>query len=296
MDLWQLEIFVTVIDKKSFSKASETVNLSQPTVSSHIKELEAHFNCRLLDRLGKVTEPTKAGQLLYRYAKKLLSLRDHTESAMLDFLGNSKGKLLIGGSTIPTGYILPRIIGGFTKKYPEVSVSISAGDTSQIIQHVISGEIETGIVGARVNDPRIQQEILVHDQMKLIVPQDHKWANKQSINCSSLLKERLIAREGGSGTWQSVLKSLDSAGFHSSDLKTCITMGSSIAVIQGIINHIGISILSTIAVEDELKKGRLKALSVKGIDLDRHFFLTVSQKRTLSPICKKFIDFAKARI
>ncbi len=293
MDLWQLQIFTTVVEKKSFSKASESINLSQPTVSSHIKELEAHFNCQLLDRLGKVTEPTRAGRLLYRYAKELLVLRDHTESAMLDFLGNAKGRLTIGGSTIPAGYIIPRIIGTFTKEYPDVSVSISAGDTAQIIKRVIKGEIEVGIVGAKVNDPKINQEKLIQDEMKLIVPEAHKWAENGTIDCAALFEEPFIAREEGSGTWQSILKSMDAAGFNSRELNTCITMGNSISVIQGILNHVGISILSTIAVEDDLKKGRLKAVSVKDVDLNRHFFLTTSEKRTLSPICSKFIEFAK---
>jgi DNA-binding transcriptional LysR family regulator len=293
MDLWQLKIFVSVVEKKSFSKASESINLSQPTVSSHIKELEAHFKCTLLDRLGKTTEPTRAGRILYQYSKELLMLRDQTESAMLDFLGNAKGKLFIGGSTIPSGYILPRIIGAFTSEFPDVFISISAGDTAQIIQKVISGEIEIGIVGAKENDPKIQQEKLLHDEMKLVVPADHKWARKSAIDCVTLFEEPFIVREKGSGTWQSILKSMDLAGFRSSELKTCITMGSSISVIQGILNHVGISILSTIAVEDDLKKGRLKALSINDVDLSQYFFLTTSTKRALSPICKKFITFAK---
>ena len=108
MDLWQLHIFASVVEKKSFSKASETINLSQPTVSTHIKELEEHFQCRLLDRLGKVTEPTRAGLILYDYAKKILALRDEAQTAMLDFLGQTKGSLVVGGSTIPAGYIFPQ--------------------------------------------------------------------------------------------------------------------------------------------------------------------------------------------
>ena len=126
MDLWQLQIFVSVVENKSFSKASYAINLSQPTVSSHIKELEDYFQCRLLDRLGKSTETTKAGEILYKYSKKLLSLRDQAESALHDFLGRTKGDLFIGGSTIPSGYILPRLIGPFSKQFPEISIELTA--------------------------------------------------------------------------------------------------------------------------------------------------------------------------
>ncbi len=92
MDLWQLKIFVTVVQEKSFSKASDIIHLSQPTVSSHIKELEKHFQCRLLDRLGKKTEPTRAGWILYDHARKLLALKDTTESVMQEFVGCTRGR------------------------------------------------------------------------------------------------------------------------------------------------------------------------------------------------------------
>lgn len=292
-DLWQLHIFVSVVEKKSFSKASKTINLSQPTVSTHIKELEEHFQCRLLDRLGKVTEPTRAGLILYDYAKKLLALREETQTAMLDFLGQTKGSLIIGGSTIPAGYIFPRLIGAFKKAYPDVSVFLSAGDTSQITQAVKNGKLELGVVGARSSDPAIVQEKLVKDEMKLIVPADHEWADRQAVKCGELFSQPFIAREMGSGTWQSILTSLDQAGFNSGRLAPGVTMGNSVSVIQGILSGVGISILSTMAVAEEIRTNRLRALSVEGLDLSRYFYLTLSRKRSQSPICRKFVAFAK---
>lgn len=293
MDLWQLYIFVSVVENKSFSKASKAINLSQPTVSNHIKELEDYFQCRLLDRLGKITEPTKAGVILYRYSKELLALRDQAESAMYNFLGKTKGNLFIGGSTIPSGYIIPKLLGPFSKQFPDINLELTAGDTLQIIQEIKKGKIEIGIVGAKTNDPLIKQERLVADEMKLIVPLNHKWADKTSIDCSKLFEEKFIAREKGSGTWQSILKSMDNAGFNSQKLNIRVTMGNTISVIQGILNHVGVSILSTIAVQDDINTGRLKALSVTGLDLNRFFYLTLAKKRTLSPICKKFIEFTR---
>ena len=293
MDLWQLNIFVAVVENKSFSRASEAINLSQPTVSSHIKELEDYFKCQLLDRLGKITEPTKAGEILYQQAKKILSLKDQTETAMHDFLGRTKGSLALGGSTIPSGYILPRIIGPFSKEFPDIHIDIFSGDTFQIVEQIKKGSIEVGLVGAKTDDPRISQEKFTADEMRLIVPADHKWADKTVVGLPELLKETFIAREKGSGTWQSILKSMARAGFDPKTLNAPVTMGNTVSVIQGILHHVGISILSTIAVRDDINNGRLKALSVKGLDLNRFFYLTISPKRSLSPICKKFIEFAR---
>mgnify|MGYP000318200270 FL=1 len=116
MDLWHLKVFQKVIDHKGFSNAAKVVNLTQPTISSHIKELENHYGCRLVDRLGKQALPTKAGELLYDYTAKLLLLFEETETAMAQFLGNISGRLNIGGSTIPGNYLLTHKIGHFLKK------------------------------------------------------------------------------------------------------------------------------------------------------------------------------------
>jgi len=290
MDLWQLHIFVSVIENKSFSKASLAINLSQPTVSSHIKELEDYFKCRLLDRLGKVTEATHAGEILYKYAKELLALRDQAESTIHDFTGRLKGKLSIGGSTIPSGYIIPKLIRPFSEQFDEVSIELAVGDTLQIVEMIKKKEIEVGIVGAQIFDKEIKQTQLVADEMKLIVPSNHKWAKRKFIESAELFEEKFIAREKGSGTWKSILKSIEDAGFDPKKLKTRITMGNTISVIQGILNQVGISILSTIAVQDDIDKGHLKALPVKDLELNRFFYLTTSNKRTLSPICQKFIE------
>ncbi len=293
MDLWQLHIFVSVVEQKSFSRASEQIHLSQPTVSTHIKELEAHFQCRLLDRLGKVTEPTRAGELLYDYAKRMLALKQETQSAMLDFLGHTKGQLILGGSSIPAGYILPKMMGGFKDAFPDVSILLNVGDTGQITQAVKHGELELGVVGAKSDDPDIVQEKLVGDEMKLVVPAGHEWARKTGVTCKQFLSQPYIAREQGSGTWKTILASMEKAGVDVSRLEPAVTMGNSVSVIQGILNNVGISILSTIAVADELASGRLVALSVTDLDLSRSFYLTLSRKRTRSPICEKFIEFAR---
>ena len=293
MDLWQLHIFVSVVEHKSFSKASESINLSQPTVSTHIKELEEHFKCRLLDRLGKVTEPTRAGLILYDYARQLLALRDRAQATMFDYLGQTKGELLIGGSTIPSGYIIPRLMGGFKAAYPDVAISLVTGDTSQITDQVKAGKLELGVVGAKTEDPALEQTELIKDEMKLIVPQGHPWAGRSSIPCDQIFTQPFIVREKGSGTWRSILKSIGEAGFSPKELKSTVTMGNSVAVIQGVLAGVGISILSTVAVEAELKTRRLSALSVEGLDLTRFFYLTLSSRRSRSPICDKFLAFTQ---
>jgi DNA-binding transcriptional LysR family regulator len=293
MDLWQLKVFTSVVKEKSFSRAGENIFLSQPTVSSHIKDLEAHFGCRLIDRLGREAVPTKAGELLYEHAQKMLQLKEETEVAVSHFLGHARGHLTIGGSTIPAGYIIPRIIGPFNRQYPEISLSVLTRDSTKIIEKVLKGDAEVGVVGARAKSPQIQQEKILRDDMKLIVPAGHPWANLKKINHNRLSTVPFLARAKGSGTWEAITRSMKKAGMHPDQLTIIATLGSTAAVVQAILNHAGVSILSPIAVADEIHHKRLFAIEIEGLNLTRHFFLTTHGKRTCSPLARLFIQFIK---
>ncbi len=243
MDLWQLKIFCKVVDLKSFSKAGDAVYLSQPTVSSHIKDLEEHFECKLLDRLGKEVLPTKAGELLYRYALKMITLKDETESALSVFRGVVKGKLKIGASTIPGGYLLPKLTGPFIQKYPEVSVSLKISDSENTIQQILSDHIEFGIVGTESASRNIIQERLMDDTLAILIPSGHKWNRKPEISFQELINEPFIIREEGSGTLRSIKKSFREANLSIRKLNIVAEMGNTAAVIQGIKHNMGISII-----------------------------------------------------
>lgn len=296
MDLWQLKIFCKVVELGSFSKAGQTIYLSQPTVSSHIKDLEDHFGCRLIDRLSKEAVPTKAGELLYGYARKMLRLSEETEAALAEFVGKIKGHLSIGGSTIPGGYLLPRIIGAFAKQYPDVTISLVVADTAKIISEIAAGYLELGVVGAKSGEKKISQEILIQDQLGLIVPADHPWAGKKSVPLAALRDELFIVRERGSGTLASIQLSLARQGYRIEDFRIVAELGSTEAIRQGIKHNVGVSILSTLAVAEDLKAGSLKSLAVEGLNLKRSFYLTRHRHRSLSPLSRLFVAFLREQL
>jgi DNA-binding transcriptional LysR family regulator len=296
MDLWQLNIFCKVIELKSFSKAGEAIHLSQPTISSHIKDLEDHFGCRLIDRLSKEAIATKAGELLYAYARRILALRDETETALAEFKGKIKGRLVIGGSTIPGTYLMPQLIGEFKKHYPDVIISLIIGDTEHIINDILEGRLELGVVGARAESNKIVQEKLIDDDLRLIVPASHAWAGKNQVSLTMLFKEPFIVRERGSGTLKSLKQSLLSQGHSIEDLNVVAELGSTQAICQGIKTETGVSILSTLAVSDDLKAGKLVALDVAGLNLKRNFYLTWHKYRSSSPLSQAFVKFLNTQL
>ena len=296
MDLWQLNIFCKVIELKSFSKAGKAIHLSQPTISSHIKDLEAHFDCRLIDRLSKEATPTKAGELLYDYAKRMLALRDETETALAEYNGKIRGRLVIGGSTIPGTYLMPQLIGDFKKKYPDVIVSLVIGDTDHIIESILNGSLELGIVGAKAETQKIIQKKLIEDEMRLIVPADHRWAGKKRVSLKRLVSEPFILRERGSGTLKSLHQSLIGLGHSIESLKVIAELGSTQAICQGIKSGAGVSIISTLAVAEDLAAGKFSALEVEGLDLKRNFYLTRHRYRSPSPLSEAFVRFLEKKL
>jgi DNA-binding transcriptional LysR family regulator len=293
MDLWRLHIFCKVVELRSFSKAASSVYLSQPTVSSHIKDLEDHFECKLIDRLGREVAPTKAGELLYGYAAKMIALKENCERALAEFQGKVRGHLTIGGSTIPGGYILPPLLGKFKQAYPEVTVTLIESDTAGIIQDTLEGRVELGIVGAKAREIQLAQEKVMDDKMCLIVPKGHKWAAAGHVRLEELIKEPFIMREPGSGTRKSIEQVLDKSGHWSGQLNVVAEMGSTEAVRQAIKAGVGVSILSECAVGDELAAGSLKKVGINGISFQRAFYLIVHKHRTQSPLCHALVKFLK---
>jgi len=296
MNLWQLHIFCRVVECKSFSKAAEAVHLSQPTVSSHIKDLEEHFKCLLIDRLSKEAAPTAAGRLLYGYARRMLALRAEAETALAQHQGKMQGSIVIGGSTIPGGYLLPRAIGKFKLRYPQIRPALIVADTQRIIAGVVEGTIEVGVVGAESRDKRILQEHLIADQLRLIVPVNHPWSGVKAVLLEQLLSEPFIVRERGSGTLKSIQESLGRQGRSIEELNIVAEMGSTEAVRQAIRDGIGVSILSTLAVSEDLESGALKALSIEGLNLTRGLYITRHRQRSLSPLAAAFEEFLKKNL
>ena len=296
MDLWQLNIFCKVIELKSFSKAGKAIRLSQPTISSHIKDLEDHFDCRLIDRLSKEAVPTKAGELLYDYAKRMLALRDETETALAEYNGKIRGRLVIGGSTIPGTYLMPQLVADFKKKYPDVIVSLVIGDTDHIIESILNGNLELGIVGAKAETKKITQKKLIEDEMRLIVPVGHRWAGEKRVSLKRLVSEPFILRERGSGTLKSLDQSLSGCGPSIEDLNVVAELGSTQAICQGIKTGAGVSVISTLAAAEDLQMGKLNALEVDGLDLKRNFYLTRHRYRSPSPLSEAFVQFLKEKL
>ncbi|MDQ7784056.1 MAG: selenium metabolism-associated LysR family transcriptional regulator [Desulfomonilaceae bacterium] len=290
MDMRRLEVFCKVVELKSFTGAAKALSLSQPTVSEHIRTLEEIVNERLLDRLGREVLATPAGKVFYQYARNIVRMRDEAVQALEQFKGNLAGRLVLGASTIPGTYMLPRIIGDFKSTHPAIQITLRIADTALIVEQVLDGDLEAGFIGSKWSDRRLVMEEIFTDELVLAVYPEHPWASRKRIKRTDLEGEPFILRERGSGTRMVMERILDEHGFDVSRLSVVAEMGSTEAVRQGIKSKIGISILSRNAAADDIDHGLLAAVDIERIRFTRPLYLIQRRNRQMSPLCAAFLE------
>ncbi len=291
MDIRALEVFCKIVELKSFSKAAEAVYLTQPTVSGHIKGLEEFVGLKLLDRLGREVVPTKAGELLYGYAKQVLALRNQAIQALEKYKGSLKGHLMIGGSNIPGEYVLPPLLARFKARYPEISITLRIADSREIARGVLEGTYELGAVGAKFDDGQLVYLKLWEDELVLALPAEHAWAAKSAVHLAELSGQPMILREVGSGSRKVMEEALRSAGVDPGALTVVAELGSTEAIRQAVKSGAGLSVISLRAIREDLERGTLRTVTLEGARLTRDFYLIYHKNRSRSPLCETFITF-----
>ncbi|MFQ5847223.1 MAG: selenium metabolism-associated LysR family transcriptional regulator [Candidatus Methylomirabilales bacterium] len=291
MDIRALEVFCWIVELKSFSKAAEAVYLTQPTVSGHIKGLEEFVGLKLLDRLGREVVPTKAGELLYGYARQVLALRSQAIQALEEYKGSLKGQLVIGGSNIPGEYVLPALLARFKTRYPDVSISLKIADSRQVARGVLEGAYELGAVGAKFDDGQLVYLKLWEDELVLALPADHAWANRRAVAIGDLSGQPLILREVGSGSRKVLEDALRVAGISAGALTVVAELGSTEAIRQALKSGAGISVISLRAIQEDLDRGTLRTVPLEGVRLTRDFYLIYHKNRSRSPLSETFVTF-----
>jgi DNA-binding transcriptional LysR family regulator len=294
MDLRQLEIFVKVAELKSFSKAAQALRLTQPTVSEHIRTLEQELGVRLLDRLGRGAEATRAGQLLLSHATRMLQLQRETLQAMDSFQGRLAGDLHVAASTIPGEYVLPSLIGRFKEKFPDIVISLLIGDSRAVVDWVIDGRAEVAVVGAKLPHRGIEYRELMPDELVVVVPVAHPWHGKKEIGLADLRAEAMLLREQGSGTRAAFESALAQAGQDLSAFRIVGEMGSTQAIKQAVKAGVGVSVISRRAVDEECRSGLVWCLKIRDLKITRAFHIATHRERSRSPLAEAFRSFLEA--
>ncbi len=294
MEDHKLKVFCTVAETKSFSKTSEIIHLTQPAVSLQIQALEEKYETKLFDRSSSTVTLTPAGEILYKYAKEILSLYSLAEKAISKQIGLVKGSLTIGAGSNIGNYILPSVITAFRSSHPKIKIYLIVGNTKRVVELLNSGNINLGLVEGDVSLQKIVVKKFLSDELTLITPPDHPWAKKKEISISELVKEPFIFREAGSGTRQIIEKFLSKHGITPHDMKITAVLGSTEAIKDAVENGLGVSIISRWAARKEQKYGTLKLLGFKEEKMVRDFSVIFNKNSVSSNAQDEFLAFLKS--
>lgn len=294
MNLKQLEAFVCVADKKSFSKAARDLYLTQPTISAHIASLEKELDARLFIRNTKEVSLSEDGTILYSYAKQMIDLEEKIESC---FCGEKKSdvrKITIAASTIPAQYILPGILARFIERFPKEQFKVIETDSSKVIELISGGAADVGFSGTVLERKFCKYVPFYKDELIVIMPNTEKYQALMTKEDLSWLKnESYIMREEGSGTRKEAEKQLKKYGIDVDQLTVVASMESQEAIKRSVIKGMGISIISKLAAEEEVRTGKVLWCNVPGEGEGRDINIVYNKNFHLSKSAERFIRVVK---
>ena len=287
MDIHHLKIFAAVYQNRSFSRASEQLHISQPTISEHIKNLEQELDCKLFDRLGRTIIPTPQAELILPLALQVVEEVASIPELLVEASKAIRGQLIIGASTIPGTYLLPALASAFKKEHPDVSFEIRIHDTALITDMVEGHELLFGVVGAGVKNKQLSMQPFYKDELICAAtPELAEQCQKGDIQSAPFLQ-----REQGSGTRLATEKFLKERKIDFKDLDIAATLGSTAAIKEAIKAGLGVSILSKMAIKEELVSKALQEISLGGPPMQRDFYLMRHAKRSLPSHYQAFYEF-----
>jgi DNA-binding transcriptional LysR family regulator len=293
MDVRKLEAFCKVYELQSFSKAGELMFLSQPTISSHVANLEAELGVKLFDRLGRKVLPTQAGDVLYRNAIKVFDNLQQAKASIEMLRDRVVGELVVGCSTIPAHNVIPGLLARFSERYPEVTFTLHTGDSAEIIRQVLAGNLPMGIVGQKPDEEGLEVRLLLEDETVVVAAAGVSWLPGQggAISVEELAALPWIMRERGSATRRVLEEALAGVGLSLNDMNVRCRVEGTCETIAHTLAGVGVSVTSSLASDQYVKSGELVRLNVPQLEGRRRFYLIHNSGRHMFPALRAFVDF-----
>jgi DNA-binding transcriptional LysR family regulator len=285
----QLKIFYAVAQNKSFTLAAKELFLTQPAVTIQIQKLEADYETKLFDRVGKKIFLTESGKTLYSYAEKILALFAQAEEVLIDMKELRSGKLTIGASATVGSYYLPRIFEAFGKQYPDIEIQMNLANSHQVIEDVLAFKRDLGFAGELHNYAGLVIIPFLEEELVLIVPPDHTFVHRGEVSLGDLAGQPFIAREAGSATRELVEEKVGRKGV---SLKVVMDLASNEAIKKAVENGLGISIISRYVVQKEVDQGLLRMVPFAKEKIMRKFFIIYHEDKYLSTTIRAFLNVA----
>ncbi len=293
MNLKQLEAFARVAEAKSFSEAAKILYLTQPTVSAHVASLEKELGVCLLMRSTKEVSLTEEGEILYDYAMQMLEL----EQQIRERFGSRKKEgavLRIAASTLPSQYLLPEIMVRFRERYPGVRLRVMETDSAGAVEQILSRRADIGFAGTVLEEKQCVYIPFYQDELVVIIPGEGLEGPESAAETAAWIRRMpVILREEGSGTRKEAQRLLRQMGIELSELNIVASIQNQETIKRSVRNGMGISILSRLAAEDEIRSGVLRAVPLGETGGKRNINLVFDRRSLHSTEAEKLIDLVK---
>jgi DNA-binding transcriptional LysR family regulator len=276
-DLKQIRSFLEVVNEKSFTNASRNLKISQASISHQIGQLEKMLGVKLIFRNSQDFSLTGEGRVFIKFCNKVMKDVENLKSDIST--GTFGGVVNIMSSSIPGGYILPLILSGFKKTEQQgIYFKLEIGNSREAVEKIKQGEADLAVVGREIKHPSLSYTKIFQDNVVLVSGKDQNTL----VKLDDIKQIPLIVREGGSGTKNAAEMHLHHLGIIPSELNVIMECSSPEGIKEAVINGLGYAFVSRLAVEDDIKHGRLKIIDVKELNIVRDFFLVTSNVKNTS--------------
>ena len=257
MTLEQLRIFVAVAERQHVTKAAHALNLAQSAASHAIASLEARYDAKLFDRIGRRIELTKAGEAFLSEARIILAQVERAELALSEFGGLQRGTLVVQASQTIASYWLPRHLVAFRRAHPHIDIRLTVRNTAQVAEAIEIGAAELGFVEGAVDSDQLVSIPVARDQLVLVVGPEHPWVGRATPDPGDLLESEWVLREPGSGTRSAFEEALARLGVEPAHLRIAMELPSNEAVRAAVEAGLGATALSASVAVPSIESGLL---------------------------------------
>ena len=289
--LHQLKVFETVARHSSFTRAAQELSISQPTVSSQVKQLTKSIGLPLFEQIGKQLYLTDVGRELLVTSQDVFEKLDNFEMKVADFKGTKEGKLRLAVVTTAK-YFVPQLLGAFCQQYPAIDISLQVTNHQKLKQRMLENEDDLYILSQPPEELDLQIQAFLENPLVVVARSDNKLVGKKNIPIECLDREKFIMREPGSGTRTAIEKLLKK---HQLSIEVRLELGSNEAIKQAILGGLGISILSRHTLRYELERGELTILDVQNFPIQRHWYVAYLGGKQLSVVASAFLQHLLAK-
>lgn len=289
MDINQLEVLVTVARERSFSRAAEILDRTQPAVSQAIRRLEAEIGETLFDRSSKDGTLTFAGEVLVGYARQMLNLRHTASNAIKELRGLHKGKVTISANEHTVFCLLP-VIREFRERHPNIKIEVQRGVASRIPKEITAREVELGVISFKPNDESLRSVPILTDELMLIVAPTHPFASRKSVSVKELGDEIFIAHNAVSPYRLKVIETFEK---HNTTLNIAVELPSLEAIKRLVETGIGVALIPKLTARVEIANSRLVGLPVVEMRFERKLNIIYRRNSVLSHAAEAFLKTAK---